>query len=63
MPKLFNLKRHLPMKTQQKPATSKLLKRFDTELKEMLMADLKAFRERSQFITSNNQTAQQQKAA
>lgn len=51
------------MKTQQKPATSKLLKRFDTELKEMLMADLKAFRERSQFITSNNQTAQQQKAA
>lgn len=45
------------MKTQQQPATSKLLKRFDNQLKEMLMADLKAFRERSQFINSNNQSA------
>ncbi|MDB4925479.1 hypothetical protein [Mucilaginibacter sp.] len=50
------------MKTQQKPATSKLLKRFDNELKEMLMADLQAFREKGQFITSSNQPAQQKAA-
>lgn len=43
------------MKTlQQKPATSKLLKRYDNELKNLLMADLKAFKENAQF-TSNNQ--------
>jgi hypothetical protein len=45
------------MKTlQQKPATSKLLIRYDNELKNLLLADLKAFRERGQF-TSNNQSA------
>ncbi len=49
------------MKTN-KPATSKLLKRFDNELKEMLMADLKTFKERSRFSTSNNQPAAQQAA-
>lgn len=49
------------MKTQQKSAISKLLKRFDNDLKEMLLADLKAFK--SQFTNSNNQSAQQQKAA
>jgi hypothetical protein len=50
------------MKTlQQKPATSKLLKRYDNELKNLLMADLKAFKQRGQF-TSNNQPATQQAA-
>jgi hypothetical protein len=45
------------MKTlQQKPATSKLLIRHDNELKNLLLEDLKAFRERGQF-TSNNQSA------
>lgn len=45
------------MKTlQQKPATSKLLKRYDNELKNLLMADLEAFRQKTQF-TSNNQPA------
>ena len=46
------------MKTSQKPATSKLLIRYDNALKNMLMADLKAFKERGQF-TSNNQAAAQ----
>ncbi|MDB5029602.1 hypothetical protein [Mucilaginibacter sp.] len=50
------------METQQKPATSKLLKGFDNELKEMLTADLQAFRENGQFITSNNQSTQQKAA-
>lgn len=50
------------MKTlQQKPATSKLLIRYDNELKNLLMADLKAFKERGRFI-SNNQPAAQQAA-
>jgi hypothetical protein len=49
------------MKTSQKPATSKLLIRYDNELKALLMQDLKAFRERGQF-TSNNQPAAQQAA-
>jgi hypothetical protein len=48
------------MKTLQKPATSKLLKRYDNELKKLLMEDLKAFKEKTQF-TSNNQA--QAKAA
>ncbi|MDB5004505.1 MAG: hypothetical protein JWQ34_2730 [Mucilaginibacter sp.] len=50
------------MKTlQQKPATSELLIRYDNELKKMLMADLKSFKERGQF-TSNNQPAAQRAA-
>ncbi|WP_156088750.1 hypothetical protein [Mucilaginibacter pedocola] len=47
------------MKTYQKPATSKLVARFDNDLKNLLMADLKAFKERSQFTTRNNQATQQ----
>jgi hypothetical protein len=47
------------MKTYNKPATSKLVARFDNELKNLLMADLKAFRERTQFIKSNKQATQQ----
>jgi hypothetical protein len=49
------------MKTLQQPATSKLLIRYDNELKNLLLADLKAFRERGQFI-SNNQPAAQKAA-
>jgi hypothetical protein len=50
------------MKTlQQKPATSKLLIRYDNELKNLLMADLKAIKERGLF-TFNNQPASQQAA-
>ena len=52
------------MKASNKPATSKLVTRFDNELKNLLMEDLKAFRERNQFLPSNKQaTAQQQLSA
>ncbi|WP_158288297.1 hypothetical protein [Mucilaginibacter psychrotolerans] len=47
------------MKTYQKPATSKLFARFDNELKNLLMEDLKALREKGLFTTRNNQAAQQ----
>lgn len=47
------------MKAQYKPATSKLVTRFDNELKNLLMEDLKAFRERNQFTSSNKQKAAQ----
>lgn len=43
------------MKTYKKPAASKLLIRFDNELKEILSNDLKSFMERSQFFNSNKQ--------
>ncbi|HTH82116.1 MAG TPA: hypothetical protein VL490_04235 [Mucilaginibacter sp.] len=49
------------MKTYNKPATSKLLSRFDNELKNILMADLKALKEKGQF-TSNHQSAQKKAA-
>ena len=52
------------MKTYNKPSTSKLVARFDNELKNLLMEDLKAFRERNKFVTSNKQiVAQQQNVA
>jgi len=41
------------MKTYNKPATSKLLVRFDNELKTLLMEDLKAFRAKNQFYNNN----------
>ncbi|MEO8947095.1 MAG: hypothetical protein ABI308_01710 [Mucilaginibacter sp.] len=41
------------MKTNKKPATSKLLTRFDNELKNLLMEDLRVFRERNQFKGNN----------
>jgi|GEM_PF-5635137 len=50
------------MKTSPKPATSKLLTRYDNELRTLLMQDLKAFKQRGQF-TSNHQPATQQQAA
>lgn len=47
------------MKTYNKPATSKLLTRFDNELRNIIMEDLKAFRERNKFITGNKQAPAQ----
>lgn len=49
------------MKTVKQPATSKLVTRFDNELKKLLMDDLKVFRERNQF-RGNNQAAVQKAA-
>jgi hypothetical protein len=52
------------MKAFNKPAASKLVTRFDNELKNLLMEDLKAFKERNQFSLRNKQaTAQQQLSA
>ncbi len=50
------------MKTYNKPSTSKLVARFDNELKNLLMEDIKAFRERNKFVTSNKQVAAQQQS-
>jgi hypothetical protein len=47
------------MKTYKKPATSKLVARFDDELRSLLLEDLKALKERGVFTTRNNQAAQQ----
>ena len=49
------------MKTYNKPATSKLLVRFDNELKQLLMEDLKAFRAKNN--QRNNQPVLHQQAA
>lgn len=40
------------MKTYKKPATSKLVARFDNELKNLLMEDLKAFKAKDQFYNN-----------
>lgn len=48
------------MKTYNKPSTSKLATRFDNELKNILMEDLKAFRDKHRFITGNKQAPVQQ---
>lgn len=61
---LQTLTTRLPMKTYKKPATSKLVARFDNELMNLLMEDLKTFREKNQFVASNKQeVAQQQLSA
>lgn len=49
------------MKTIKQPAASKLVARFDNELRNLLMEDLKVFREKNQF--KNNNQAAVQKAA
>ncbi len=49
------------MKTYNKPATSKLVARFDSELKQLLMEDLKVFRAKNN--QRNNQPVLQQQAA
>jgi hypothetical protein len=51
------------MKTYSKPSTSKLVARFDNELKNLLMGDLKAFRDRNKFVTGNKEVAAQQSMA
>ena len=51
------------MKTYKKAAARKLLLRFDNELKNLLTEDLKAFREKNQFMNNNQQTEQQQLSA
>jgi len=45
------------MKTDKKPSASKLVARFDNELKSLLMEDLRSFREKNQF--RNKQDAAQ----
>ena len=46
------------MKAYNKPATSKLVARFDRELKEILMNDLKAMKKaRNQFSNANQLAA------
>ena len=42
------------MKTCKKPAVSKLIARFDNELKNLLTSDLKSFMDRHRFIENNN---------
>jgi len=49
------------MKTYNKPATSKLLARFDNELKQLLMEDLRVFRAKN--TQCNNQPAIHKQAA
>jgi hypothetical protein len=48
------------MKTYNKPATSKLVARFDNELKNILMEDLIAFRAKNKFMNINKQAVVQQ---
>jgi len=47
------------MKTYNKPAASKLVTRFDNQLKKMLSEDLKAFMAKSKFLNSNIQASVQ----
>jgi hypothetical protein len=46
------------MKTYKTISTSKLVARFDKELMNLLMQDLKQFKEKNQF--ANNQAVKQQ---
>ena len=48
------------MKTQTKPAASKLMTRFDNELKSLLTNDLKLFMAKNPFLMSNKQAMIQQ---
>jgi len=48
------------MKTQNTPAISKLMTRFDNELKNILTDDLKLFTTRHQFLIRNKQAKLQQ---
>jgi len=47
------------MKTYNKPAVSKLLKRFDNELKALITKDLKSFMNNNPFLMRNKQAATQ----
>ncbi|MEN0054062.1 MAG: hypothetical protein AAGC65_10350 [Mucilaginibacter sp.] len=45
------------MKTTKTPSASKLVARFDTELKNILLEDLKNFRAKNKVMNINPQTA------
>ncbi len=47
------------MKAYKKPLTSKLVARFDNELKNILMEDLKSFKTMHQFVHINAKEAVQ----
>jgi hypothetical protein len=49
------------MKTRKTPAVSKLINRFDNELKKILTNDLKVFMTNNPFLIRNKQAAIQQK--
>lgn len=51
------------MKNYSKPAPSKLVARFDNELKKILMADLKAFRTNNPAIRKVDVQVQHLRAA
>ena len=51
------------MKAYKKPSTSKLVARFDEELKNILMEDLRSFRERNQFTNIKKKAVQQSLSA
>ena len=48
------------MKTYKKTSTSKLAQRFDNELKNLIMEDLRSFKSRNQFLSLNKQDVAQQ---
>jgi hypothetical protein len=48
------------MKTTKTSSASKLVARFDTELKNILMEDLRNFRVKNKVMNINSQTAAQQ---
>jgi hypothetical protein len=47
------------MKTHKTPSTSKLVSRFDTELKNILLEDLKNFRVKNKVMSINQQAVVQ----
>jgi hypothetical protein len=48
------------MKAYKTPSTSKLVNRFDTELKDILLADLKNFSAKNKVMNINQQVVAQQ---
>ncbi|MCC8410423.1 hypothetical protein LJ707_15885 [Mucilaginibacter sp. UR6-1] len=46
-----------------KPATSKLAAKFDTQLRDMLMQDLQAFRAKHPKLSNNQEAAQRNLSA
>jgi hypothetical protein len=46
-----------------KPAASKLVAKFDAQLRELLMEDLKAFKAKRQFLGANQEVAKQSLSA
>ncbi|MGZ3873647.1 MAG: hypothetical protein ACXVJD_12055 [Mucilaginibacter sp.] len=47
------------MKTNRKPAASKLLTKFDSELMNILANDLKSFMSKNPFLASKKQAMEQ----